>query len=216
MFYFRFSLLLLLIVLTLTQSCSIQKRRYRSGFYIERNSLTRPQSSANTTTPADSSDVSAPASASSADPQFPDTHSSPQTEKPARYEQVSISESAHVPDTFIVEETKENTLTPKQRVKYLLKNNKDSEGLPIVPQAETAFTLMLVGWGTTFIFGFGPLIALISLFFLLAAYSKLRNAPEGTYSPDNYLLIRRTFWPAFICFMLPVLFVLFIIILVFL
>jgi hypothetical protein len=216
MFSFRFSLFLLLAVIMLTQSCSIEKRRYRSGFHVERYSLTRPQTSEKTTPQADSSDASAPASASSGDPRFPDTRSSAQTEKPVRYDQFSIRESAHVPDTFIVEETKDNSLTPKQRVKYLLKNNKDPEGLAIVPNVETAYTLMLIGWGTTIIFGFGPLIALISLIFLLIAYSKLRNAPEGTYSPDNYLLIRRTFWSAFICIMLPILLFTFILLLIFL
>ncbi|MCU0432292.1 MAG: hypothetical protein MUC87_02425 [Bacteroidia bacterium] len=215
-FSFRFVLAILVVFAVMAQSCTIQKRRYRDGFYVERHSFTRPQNKPNppaTPSPAETSVKVLPDSVS----ENPVTGEAGQyAAEPARYTEPAIAETAHRPDTFIVEEAKDTTnLSPKQRARYLLKNNQDRDGLPIVPNVELANVLMLVGWGTTIVVGIGPVIALVSLILLLIANSKLRNAPEGTYSPDNYIVIRRTFWPALICFLLPVFFMAFIIILFF-
>jgi hypothetical protein len=216
LFSFRYTFLSLLLVVLLAQSCSIQKRRYRDGFYTERHSLIREQKRAVSITPNDTLDE-APIAVIKRETE--NTSEVVQSEKPAyspTHNQATIRESAHVPDTFIVQEEKDNTLSQKQRMKYLLKNNKDPEGLPIVPPLEGANLFMIMGLATLVFTGLGPAFALVSLILLWIAYARLRNAPEGTYSPDNYPLARRIFWISFACVMLPVLLFGFIIVLIFL
>ncbi|MCA6363164.1 MAG: hypothetical protein IM638_09000 [Bacteroidetes bacterium] len=205
LFTFRLPFFYLLLLVTFVQSCSIQKRRYRDGFYIERHSLIREHNRTVSAKNADSLDDASPVKPTSHTENTSETASPETPANSTTYNQVSIRESAHVPDTFIVEEEQGNELSPKQRIKHLLKYNKDPEGLPIVPPLETANTFMIIGLATLVLSGIGPFFAFISLILLWVAYARLRNAPEGTYSPDNYLLVRRTFWISFACMMLPVL-----------
>jgi uncharacterized membrane protein len=197
-------------------SCTVQKRRYRDGFYIEYAGKHSPEkkSAAETTekqvaaTLPETEVINTPA---------PETQSQPGKTAASTVEekQQIAKHKTSVPDTFIVEEAKKAPQTNSERIKYLLKNNQDINGAAIVKEAETANWLMIGGLVSLFIIGIGPLLALASLIFLLIAQSKLNSAYEGQYSPDNHLLIRRTFWPALITFLLPFLIFALIFILIF-
>lgn len=206
--------LLLGVVFTLG-SCTVQKRRYRDGFYIEYSGKHSPEKKNAPEVPEKITAANLPeAEQANAAPAGNEAETGKSAASPIDDKQQITQHKTSVPDTFIVEE-EQNTQTKSQRIRYLLKNNQDINGAQIVREAEIANGLMLGGLIGLFIIGIGPLLALASLIFLLIAQSKLNSAPEGQYSPDNHLLIRRTFWPAFITFALPFLLIGLILILIF-
>jgi uncharacterized membrane protein len=197
-------------------SCTVQKRRYRDGFYIEYAGKHSPEKTAAAETTEKQVAATLPET-EVVNTSAPETHSQPGKTAASTVEekQQIAKHKTSVPDTFIVEEAKKAPQTNGERIRYLLKNNQDINGAAIVKEAETANWLMIGGLISLFIIGIGPLLALASLIFLLIAQSKLNSAYEGQYSPDNYLLIRRTFWPALLTFALPFLFIVLILILIF-
>jgi hypothetical protein len=196
-------------------SCTVQKRRYREGFYIEYSGKHSPEKKNTPETTEQNAETNFPeVDLTNAVPTVNEAETGKTGATPVDEKQQIAKHKTSVPDTFIVEE-EQSTQTKGQRIKYLLKNNQDINGAKIVREAEIANGLMLGGLIGLVIIGIGPLLALASLIFLLIAQSKLNSAPEGQYSPDNYLLIRRTFWPALITFLLPFLIFALIFILIF-
>ncbi|MGL5891186.1 MAG: hypothetical protein ACRC3B_14955 [Bacteroidia bacterium] len=198
---------LLLAVIIVQSSCTIQKRRYRDGFYVEyAGKHSQQKKSTAETTESQAKVAFTDAEKINTAPAQTPAQSGKTTVSPVDEKHQLAKHKTAVPDTFLIEE-EEQTETNSERVKYLLKHNQDKSGAKIVKEAEVAYWFMLAGIATLIIFGIGPILALVSLIMLLIAQSKLKSADYGEYSSDNYLLIRRTFWPALIMFLLPILFI---------
>lgn len=197
-----FPVILLIAVVFSLGSCTVQKRRYRDGFYVQHSSQQAHQSS-NTLSPKTSDNQLQPTV------EWVQRNSNLDTLQTtaATLEQPIASEPHHYtitpPDTFIIEEPP--VLTRKQRIKFLLKNKQDENGLLLIPEAKTADSLAIGGIASVILWTVGGLLGLIALIYLIIAMSKWKNAPEGYYSPDNVPLMRRALILALISFLLPTL-----------
>lgn len=184
---------ILLVTLLFNASCSIQQRHYRNGFYVESHGKRQA-----TTTPARPSvadrAIENTVTETAIAEQAVEQAQQPVTVEPTApaFAPTPLAPVTVAPDTFIVEEEQPLNLSKSQRIKQLLKKKQDEKGLPIVPLANTAYYFSLIGLAT-YIFSVGSILLLVALIMNFIALSNFKNAAEGTYSPDNILLIRRTF-----------------------
>jgi hypothetical protein len=174
-------------------SCTIQKRLYRPGFYIDRSESgnrgihthhsSKKEIGEPAFSPTDLQDELGKKVENQAS-----THLSKAIDIYDTLQQIEIWPQ----DTFIVDD-ENNKLSTRERIRLLLKKKDQVYGEQLVPEAKTANTLMLIGLfyllgSVFFMYLFFP----VALVYNIIAWDKYKHEPER-YSATNLVLIRRTF-----------------------
>lgn len=192
-------------------SCSIQKRVYRNGFYVEnsRNNPDKTQANKPIGIPLAKTANSITSNTDSVAGIYHHDDSIPVI---AKSSPACMDRNFAPADTFIVTDDK-TQLSRRKRIQSLLKHRSKEYGSELIREADIANTLLLIGF-SFFLLSITWILFPIALIYNVIAYMKYEREPER-YDPDNLLLIRRTFLIAGIFMVIPFLLTALIVLLLF-